>query len=388
MSNDTTEYASFGSTCGACGRPDMSNMTWHDGVKHFFSTIHSTPRMWPIGFILDSPYSPLRLEQDLPALNWRDAFEDLLALEAGRSMIPEESRKAEDLFATANRYAIASWGISAVNYLLQDRQKLQAMFQEAHRKAMKQNDKRMAERISEKVLPSLKVNQERIAAYAQRCKAEYEEQRDMSASNVKPRGQWIASLMDSGALPNWYWLVRNTTSGPLMVFSRKDAPPGLETDGIDISELEILQHFEERRPYYFGSPAPLPVKETRAVIDGHSNREQIPVPNDPFEKFQPSKTSVMAQVARSEPVELPDGSIGSKTVITNHLANNTIVTKEFIQQPARLLEEVENARKSMEMVRVTISSISEDYAEGSPLREALSEVVSQVEAQLLKLEEG
>ncbi|KAL9024585.1 MAG: hypothetical protein Q9196_006409 [Gyalolechia fulgens] len=384
---DSTEYPSFGSTCDACGRPDMSNMTWDDGVKHFFSTILSAPRMWPLGFILDSPYSPLRLEQDVPALNWRDAFEDLLALEAGRPMIPEENRKAEDLFAAGNRFKMASWGISAINYLMQDREKLQAMFQEAHRAALKHKDKRKAESISENQLGSLKSDQERHAAHAQHFKAEYEEQTNSTASSLKPRGQWIASLMNSGALPAWNWMVHNSIKGPVLTFHRNDAPPGLENDGITISELEILQHFEAGRPFSFESPIPLPIRETRAVIDGNAILPHIPVPNDPYEKFRPNKNSVMVQFARSEPVELPDGSIGSKTVITNRLANETIETKEFMQQPARLLEEVENARKSMEVVRENVRVISEDYSGESPLKKQRSEWLPEVKAQLLEWQE-
>lgn len=39
--------------------------------------------MGPLGYILHSQYSPFRLETEYPSRNWRDAFEDLLALDLG-----------------------------------------------------------------------------------------------------------------------------------------------------------------------------------------------------------------------------------------------------------------------------------------------------------------
>lgn len=32
--------------------------------------------MWPLGYILSSPYSPFYLEKQMPDREWRDAFED------------------------------------------------------------------------------------------------------------------------------------------------------------------------------------------------------------------------------------------------------------------------------------------------------------------------
>ncbi|KAI4210595.1 MAG: hypothetical protein LQ351_006573 [Letrouitia transgressa] len=40
------------------------------------------PKYWPIGYILGSSYSPLSLEEQFPEHKWRDAFEDLLAIES------------------------------------------------------------------------------------------------------------------------------------------------------------------------------------------------------------------------------------------------------------------------------------------------------------------
>ena len=116
---NTEDFPSFGSVCSTCNSPDTSNMTWGDGMKYFFSSFYATPRMWPIGYILDSHYSPLRLERRLPNRNWRDAFEDLLAVEAGRDIISDEGRKAGDDYASRNRYELASRFIAEANLAAQ-----------------------------------------------------------------------------------------------------------------------------------------------------------------------------------------------------------------------------------------------------------------------------
>lgn len=51
---------------------------------------------WPITFVVMSPYSPLRLEQQERfrdhGAKWRNAFEDLLAVQSGREMAEEKQR--------------------------------------------------------------------------------------------------------------------------------------------------------------------------------------------------------------------------------------------------------------------------------------------------------
>lgn len=366
MSNPTTlkdadGYASFGPHCHACGRPDMSNMTWQDGLKHLLTIFLSTPRMWPVGFILDSPYSPFCLEKEVPALNWRDAFEDLLALEAGRPMIPEDKRRAEDSAAACRRFDRASSLISTCNFSLQVSERMEAECQEAYREAVKRQDQQKAALISEQLLPRLEWDRLIAVEHAQRANAEYEKEKDATSSSLKHRGQWISSLMNSGALPNWQWMMQNSHYGPIMTFHRTDAPPGLESPGIRISEFEIWNHFEEGIPYSIPPPTWFHPEELRAAIESTKSdvmllKEQLP--NQLITKWRPSNASIVAQSARSEPIELADGSTGSKTVLTSWHADDTNVTKEFIDQPAELFEEIENAQDSMQAMRVTVNNFS------------------------------
>ena len=79
------------------------------------STWLASPRMWPIGYLVGSPYSPFHLELQIPERNWRDAFEDLLALENGGQMTSKESRRREAEVAARLHYEKAHYIISLSN---------------------------------------------------------------------------------------------------------------------------------------------------------------------------------------------------------------------------------------------------------------------------------
>ncbi|KAL8953339.1 MAG: hypothetical protein Q9222_000801 [Ikaeria aurantiellina] len=348
-------YPSFGSPCKSCGTPDMSNMTWEDGVKVFFSNYFASPRMGPIGYLLGSPYSPLRVELEMPSRNWRDAFEDLLAIDTGGQMIDEENRKAEDAFAGKNRYDIASQRILATNHLIQDTSKLEREFLEMRKDILANGEQAgykpgALSRIEKTLLPEVRAYREALAASGQRARLKYEAARDASASSQKPRGQWIASLMTSGALPGWTSAMVNTLSGPLLCFNRHNAPPELDAS-VAISERELNEVFDDKQPHGFGSPERIPSMQIRALANGSLIAPDSEYDSELSRRFKPGPLSIHAQTAGTDPYSLPDGSRGFRVSIFNVLVNGTVVTKTYAQQPAQVLEEVENAIHSMSAVR-------------------------------------
>lgn len=353
------EFPSFGPACSTCNKPDNSNMTWGDGVKYFFSTYYATPRMWPIGYILDSHYSPLRLERHYPNRNWRDAFEDLLAVEAGRDMISNESRNAEDEYASRNRYELASRVIAEANLAAQENPKLLKEAMEVRQLAVKNGHHHHVKVLDEYFIPSIKSKSEGSASRALETKSAFEKNRTATASSLKPRGQWIASLINSGALPTWNWDTWQSIAGPMMNFTKQNPPPPTELDaGISISEHELEQIFERGQPHAFGAPPPLPDEQVRALTNGSMTQLYGQSMNpDPLKAFLPSPSSIVFQSARSEPVQLPGGAVGTKVRFENTLANGKAVVKEFIQEPAKVLEEVENARKCFEMLIQGVAGI-------------------------------
>ncbi|KAI4115979.1 MAG: hypothetical protein LQ338_007782, partial [Usnochroma carphineum] len=313
----------------------------------------------------------------------RDAFEDLLALEARGAMIRKESRMAEDRFAARNRFEYISGKISIFNSLLGDVQELEGMWQEAYQKALRDKDDQRIEVIGKKLIPSIRSDQQDRVASIQQDRAEYERNRHSTASSLKPYGQWIASLMDSGALPSWKWSVIISVDGPVMSFGKRDAPPELDA-GITCSEFELEEQFQQGQPHDFGTPTLLTRMHVKPLIDKRDSITEKDAANDPFRKFRPSKSSILAQTTDTETIELPDGSVGSKVLLENYLADGTSVVKEFVQEPEKLLEEIENARKSMAMMTSAFWDMS---GSGSQTGQVVREWMDQEKAVSLKLQE-
>lgn len=381
---ETPVFPSAGPGCDTCKKPDMSNMTWEDGAKNFFSTYFATPRMWPIGYILGSPYSPLRAEVEMPSKNWRNAFEDLLALKSGRGMIPEKDRKAEDEHTARKRFELASFSISECNHLLDYNKKLEASYLESRQWAVEHKEQHVVQTITNDLLPWIKSKNQRLIANAQRTKADYDTSKDWTASCSKLRGQWVASLITSGALPDWRSGMYNSTDGPVMAFSKRNSPPNLDAS-FSISELELQQVFEEGLPYDFRSPALLSLAATKALIERPHTTPKSELPNDPMERFRPSKSSIIHQSTECDLIKMPDGSIGPKAKIQTTLADGTTEAKEFEDNPVGVLEEIQGAHRSMTMMLGAVEKMLRGPDE--PLKRAAKVTIGD-ESQVVSLPEG
>ncbi len=95
--------------CDNCKTPSpltpskVSGLSWTEILQHHVSSWLFSPVRWPFAYLIASPYSPLQVERTLPGPNWRDAFEDLLALETRGTMIDPEVRAREIETAEALR---------------------------------------------------------------------------------------------------------------------------------------------------------------------------------------------------------------------------------------------------------------------------------------------
>ena len=376
-SNDAPEFPSFGDVCNACHRPDMSNMTWQDGVKYLFSTFCAAPRVWPVGYILNSSYSPLRLERDMPSKNWRDAFEDLLALEANNEMISDEHRRAENEVAAIERYTFANASMSMFGREMKKNSDFQSSTLDFRQGLLQKGDTEMVKQIDDRLLPILKKEYEKSTVEAQEVKKKFEEQRHANASSLKPRGQGIASLITSGALPDWHSDTSTSLDGTVMGFGKRDAPPDLDSS-FSISELELQKVFEEGQDYSFGLPLPLPSKTVKTLTDGSIVYENAGGVADPYSHLGPNPTSPLSQRAYSEPIRLPNGSVGRKVILKNSLADGTTVTKEFEREPAKLLEEVETTRKRLRILCGATLDLVNGGEPPSELQQALEPIIDQI----------
>ncbi|KAI4271597.1 MAG: hypothetical protein LQ337_005901 [Flavoplaca oasis] len=319
-------------------------MSWTDGVKNFFSNFNATPRMGPLGYILGSAYSPLVLERDMPDRNWRDAYEDLLALDTGGKMVPDAHRKAEDAYAAKERYDYTCETISMCNTLLREWDKIDDRFEKYCKLTWDVGGNESYGPLGDRVRSMRKKDTENIIAHAKNTQLEYETVKDMSASSQKSHGQWITSLISSGALPGWRWDEHISVDGPLMRFARTKAPPELAIS-FTMTEKELSEQFVHGQPQKIGLPLRLPPARLQALRDGviEAPRSRI----GPQRLFVPSLSSTLMQIGTTESFKRPDGSRSTKVIIKNQLVNGRIVEKKYLQQPAKVLEEIVNARKSM-----------------------------------------
>ena len=310
------------------------------------TTLLGSPRMWPIGFIIGSAYSPLRIEREIPNRNWRDAFEDLLALNAGRDMMNPQSRKAEDEKAAETRYNFTSDSIQTFNNIQHDYLAFQEEMIKFRRECVETGDSERVTILDKKILPDAKSGIEVMVAHAKTVKTSFEMHRNAKASDLKRPGRWITSLIANGAAPGWQSLTGNSVDGHVTTFARLDAPPELET-GLVVSEVELEAIFSEG-VYNLVSPLGLPLPwVSQLTNEGLNHSCAVGL----RKRYLPSPSSILVQKVRAEPIKLRDGSIGVKTYIANFLADNTVEEKEFFEEPGRLFEEMEHARRSMEIVR-------------------------------------
>lgn len=79
---------------------------------------------------------------------------------------------------------------------------------------------------------------------------------------------------------------------------------------------------------------------------------------DPWKDFLPSPSSIVVQSATTESVKLLDGTLGTKVSFEYLHADNTKSNKEFVQEPLKVLEEVENARKSMYLLKQGVERVA------------------------------
>lgn len=123
------------------------------------------PRMWPLGYILGSPYSPLHLERQIPNLNWRDRFEDLLALESGEKMISAVSRQKEAATASRIRNETAHEDMSEINQTLQRNQDYIVILQKLREIAVRKKNTAVVSIIDNEALPGQKQSSELAIAH-------------------------------------------------------------------------------------------------------------------------------------------------------------------------------------------------------------------------------
>lgn len=322
-----------------------------------------SPQLWPVGYLIRSPYSPLRVEQELPKREWRNAFEDLLALESGGDMISDESRKQEKDIAANLSWERANYCINKINkWNIHDAPDLDLMQRalDTAKSPAYSADPLFISWVED----TLKQRKEKVwyrIALAEAYKAQEETRREWSASRHKERGQWVASLITSGALRGWTSVLKDSEDGDVISLSREKNSENSEnsesSDGITISELELKEYFEDGKPLHTGTPrAPLyrvlrqppatPVDDDQEVDDFSVSHKPPPAETIMW-RMTPERPCFYGQRMAAERITLPNGKMATKVVMRNWLTNGDVEEKVMVEEPGKVLQEVEKARASI-----------------------------------------
>ena len=351
--------------CDKCKEPVLEpsrsteNVSINDRIHQALKGWLLSPQMWPAGYLIGSSYSPFRLEQQLPYRNWRNAFEDLLALESGGEMISQKSREQEKVVAANLNWERANSCIQKLNeYNVHDAQSLDIVqtFLSKRRSAGYPVDPSIVSRLDKDMKGMREMAGHRVRL-AEAFKAKAESQREWPASGHKDRGQWIASLITSGALRGWNSLLEDSEDGAVVTLYKEiEAPEGSSL--IRFSEYELYKHFEEGSPLYQGGPrAPLymvphpppaaPLNEPQ-IFDGNGSLPDFIPPDEPDEStwwtHDPKPPRFSCQRTATERITLPNGKTATKVVMKNWLTNGKVEEKVMINEPGKVLQEVERVR--------------------------------------------
>lgn len=343
--------------CDKCGAPASwvdtipGNLSWKQSLKHHLDTYFASPRMWPIGYIIQSSYSPFRLELEMPDHhgNWRDAFEDLLALESGGQMISLESRKKEAEVAKRLWHDSVSLRVSFINDRLKSDARTMSLLQRARDLATRGNWAEPLEEVG-KAIPAQEEYSKKLVADGKGWIANLEEQMGISrpASSYKMRGQWMASLVSSGALPRWLAQISESSEGFQVALSKYQEGPD-DADSQSMTEMELKKQFEEGIPIQLGSPSwstdaghyPEPDMLREEVMDGG---------NIGYVKLQPFRLrpSILSQVISAECAQSEKSKVSTKVHLKTLFTDGTTDDQEIVDDASRVLEETDKVYNSMQ----------------------------------------
>lgn len=324
------------------------DLSWDDGTIVLRATYFASPRMWPLGYILGSEYSPLLLEQQMPNLNWRDRFEDLLALESGNKMISAVSRQNEAVTAFHVRSESVHDHISHVNQRLQDHQDFTGLLQKLREVSVRRKDYDVVSRIDDGALPAHKKASAIVIASG---KAQIDSLKDLEnkpASKFKQRVPWITSLISSGAMLGWESAVYDSSDGLMADVYKADGPG----DGQIFSELDLARIFRDGHPLdfrtplwstYEGSYGKFNYPEIEELSDGDADPDAAQA-YDAIEKIRPS---ILSQLTKVQQKKSWNGSIETRVVLKNRFSNGDEAEKTIVNDASKVLEEAEKFHTSI-----------------------------------------
>lgn len=197
---------------------------------------------------------------------------------------------------------------------------------------------------------------------------------------LKPRGQWLTSLFANGELPSWHAFIENSAAGPVVVLGKDENAPQHLQGGIRVSEKESALIFDQNLSHDFGIQLPLPPQLVIEVFDMAKDSMEPYCGIKLFSGLQPSPQSVFRFSIEAELTESWKDPTGTKVFIDRSHCNGGVDTKEYVGEPVKFLEEMENARKSMMELREMVLTSQESVVNYQEmLQSVLDGVVAEYE---------
>ena len=324
------------------------DLSWRDGAKLQLATYFASPRMWPLGYILGSDYSPINLERHFPDFNWRDPFEDLLILEHGKKMISAVSRQKEAATASRLRNESVHEDISRVNSGLQRNQDYVSLLQKMREISVRRKRSHLVSLIDEEAIPYQKETSEIEIAYGKSLIKELKYLENKPASSYKKKVPWIISLISSGAMPGWESVMYDSADGLLADVFKTDG----SGDGQMFSELDLALIFKKEHRIDFRGPR-------WSTFDGsyddhysqidqlHPEEGSDPFTENAYETILDLPPSILSQSTTVQRKKSWNGSLETRVVLKNRFTDGTDEEKMIVNDASKVLEEVEKAQRSI-----------------------------------------
>ena len=298
--------------------------------------------MWPVGYIIGSPFSPLQLENEIPERNWRDAFEDLIALETRGQMINNESREKEADVAFPLLCQETHDAVLRANDMLGLYSEQISQYQRAGKIAARRGKFGKGSEMEREAHQARMKSQEWFdSGQAKISKLKKLEQADKrkQVRECMSRGQWIASLFSSGVLPGWRSQLYDSAFGHHWSFEKADE------DGIAISEAELSSHFQQDMPFHFINPAWSTYNGGYPEVPKVSNfsPDELSILGYAELKVPPLRHSLCSQITSAERTKLPNGLFSTKVKIWNRFTDDREEEKHIIDDTGKVMEEVRKA---------------------------------------------
>lgn len=314
--------------------------------------------MWPIGYLVGSPFSPLQLELEIPECNWRDAFEDLIALETCGQMISRESREKEAEVAVRLARSQAHTAITRSNEVLARDSRYMSILQRSRKLAVRHDYTARVSHI-DKIALVERMRSQHLIDLSQTLVSELDKIEQAGnprvSSETKEIGHWIASLISSGALPAWESRLYDSSSGRLWSFNKRIAPRESTEQVDDQAGLDVTDRELNSRKFYRRVPLQLAHPEWSTKNGGYPefvqiaiNAEDVSVTSFTNFKFPPLRHSICSQFTRVDRTELPNGLFSTRVLIKNLFTDGRTEDKEIVDDAGKVLEEVTKANVAMD----------------------------------------